>query len=88
MGRERRLAIRRYQLQLYQPDSGGWHTVVTAVTPEALDTSARLLSWQTEKRVRILDPEGQVLREAEPPAPSTVESGAVRERTVSRAVDH
>jgi hypothetical protein len=75
-------------LQLYQPDSGGWHTVVTALTPEALETSARLLSWQTEKRVRILDPDGRMVREAGPSPLSAAGSGAAGERTVSRAGDH
>ena len=55
--------MRRFQVQVFQPDLDGWHTVVTAATPEALETSARLLNWQTGKRVRIVDPDGQVLRE-------------------------
>jgi hypothetical protein len=66
MHRDRRLAIRRFALQLYQPESGGWRTVLTANTLEELETSARVLGWQTGKLLRLLDPEGNVLREIQP----------------------
>lgn len=59
-------SIRRYQLQLLDPNWGGWHTVVTAVSSEALATSARTLNWQTQSPVRIVDPEGHVVRRLDP----------------------
>lgn len=50
--------MRRYQLQLWEPDKGGWRTVLTAASAEALQNSARTLHWQTQKPVRLLGPEG------------------------------
>lgn len=54
-------------MQLYQPERGGWNTVLTANTREALETSARVLSWQTGKPLRLVDPDGAVLEELQPP---------------------
>ena len=50
--------LRRYELQLWEPDKGGWRTVLTASGVEALQRSARTLGWQTQKPVRVLGPEG------------------------------
>jgi len=61
-----RSAIRRYELQVFAPDWGGWHTVVTAADEGTLAVPSRLLSWQTGKRLRIVDPDGRVVREIEP----------------------
>lgn len=68
------IPIRRFELQLLDPDWGGWHTVLTAVSAEALEVSARTLAWQTQSPVRITDPENnEVLRmEWENQAPVTV----------------
>lgn len=65
-----RPAIRRYQLQLFAPDWGGWHTVMTAAEEASLGVPTRLLSWQTGKRLRVVDPDGRVVREIEPGAES------------------
>jgi hypothetical protein len=54
---------------LLDPDWGGWHTVVTAVSAEVLATSARTLNWQTQSPVRIVDPEGMVVQQIESPLP-------------------
>jgi len=51
---------------MFTPDWGGWHTVVTAASEAQLATSARLLGWQTGKRLRLVDPDGRVLREIPP----------------------
>ncbi len=55
--------MRRYELQLWEPDKGGWRTVLTAVDVETLRLSARTLSWQTQKPVRVLGPDGVVLHD-------------------------
>jgi hypothetical protein len=52
-------------LQLLEPDSGGWHTVVTAISAEALKISARTLTWQTRSPVRIVDPDGHEVQRIE-----------------------
>jgi len=54
--------VRRYELQLWEPDKGGWRTVLTAASTEMLERSARTLEWQTRKPVRILGPDGAVPR--------------------------
>ena len=56
--------MRRFELQLWEPDKGGWRTVLTAAGAENLRRSARTLGWQTQKPVRIVGPDGVV-----PPAP-------------------
>ena len=53
--------MRRYELQLWEPDKGGWRTVLTAVDVELLKRSARTLAWQTQKPVRVLGPDGDVM---------------------------
>jgi hypothetical protein len=58
-------AIRRFELQLMDPDWGGWHTVLTAVSDEALMISARTLTWQTRSPVRVVDPEGNEVQRLE-----------------------
>lgn len=57
--------MRRYELQLWEPDKGGWRTVVTAVDAERMKKSARTLFWQTQKPVRILGPDGVLPHETE-----------------------
>ena len=52
--------MRRYELQLWEPDKGGWRTVVTAVDADMMTRSARTLAWQTQKPVRVLGPDGVV----------------------------
>jgi hypothetical protein len=52
--------VRRYELQLWEPDKGGWRTVLTAVDAEMLQRSARTLGWQTQKPIRVLGPDGVV----------------------------
>lgn len=52
--------MRRYELQLWEPDKGGWCTVLTAASAEALQRSARTLAWQTRKPVQVLGPDGAV----------------------------
>ncbi len=52
--------MRRYELQLWEPDKGGWRTVLTAATAGDLDRTARTLRWQTQKPVRLVGPEGIV----------------------------
>ena len=54
--------MRRHELQLWEPDKGGWRTVLTAASAEMLERSARTLEWQTRKPVRILGPDGLVPR--------------------------
>ena len=68
------ITIRRFELQLLDPDWGGWHTVLTAVSGEALEISARTLAWQTRSPVRITDPENNEVQriEWEDDAPVTV----------------
>lgn len=58
--------IRRFELQLLDPDSGGWHTVLTAASAEALGVSARTLVWQTQRPARLVDPEGRVIHVVDP----------------------
>ncbi len=85
----RRPTIRRYELQLYQPDWGGWHLVMTATTAEVLETPLRLLGWQTGKRVRVVDPDGRVVKEvvsAERTQPDAL-SGGPPERTGNDGTD-
>jgi len=50
--------VRRYEVQLWEPDKGGWRTVLTAVDPAMLRISARTLAWQTQKPVRLIGPDG------------------------------
>ena len=57
--------MQRFELQLWEPDKGGWRTVVTAVDAAAMKKSARTLAWQTRQRVRILGPEGVVSHDAD-----------------------
>ena len=54
--------MHRYELQLREPDKGGWRTVLTAASAEMLERSARTLEWQTRKPVRVLGPDGTVPR--------------------------
>ena len=57
--------MRRYELQLWEPDKGGWRTVLTAVDVETMKRSARTLSWQTRKPVRVLGPDGVIADDAD-----------------------
>ena len=57
--------MRRYELQLWEPDKGGWRTVVTAANAELLQRSAHTLEWQTRKPVRVVGPDGVVSRESD-----------------------
>ena len=50
----------RYQLQLWEPDKGGWRTVLTASNLEQLRQPARILHWQTQRTVKFVGPEGTV----------------------------
>jgi hypothetical protein len=52
--------VHRYELQLWEPDKGGWRTVLTAASAESMKRSARTLQWQTRKPVRVVGPEGVV----------------------------
>ena len=52
--------MRRYELQLFEPDKGGWRTVLTATDADALQRSARTLEWQTQKPIRVVGPDGVV----------------------------
>lgn len=56
--------MRRYELQLWEPDKGGWRTVLTAVDVEMMKRSARTLAWQTQKPVRLLGPDGVVAHDS------------------------
>jgi hypothetical protein len=58
------MSLRRYELQLWEPDKGGWRTVLTAATEQGLARSARTLQWQTQKPIRILGPDGAVPHDA------------------------
>lgn len=59
---------------------------MTAAEEKALDTHVRLLNWQTGRPLRIVDPDGRVIRELDPPGPFTPQvSNAPRERTAGRA---
>jgi hypothetical protein len=61
--------------------------VLTAATEEALATPERLLGWQTGRPMRIVDPDGHVVREMDPDQPETPpESNAPRERKVTRGL--
>jgi hypothetical protein len=57
--------VRRYELQLWEPDKGGWRTVLTAVDVEMMKRSARTLAWQTRKPVRVLGPDGVIAEDAD-----------------------
>ena len=57
--------MRRFELQLWEPDKGGWRTVLTAANAEMLKRSARTLQWQTQKPIRVLGPDGVIPHEAE-----------------------
>jgi hypothetical protein len=57
-------SLRRYELQLWEPDKGGWRTVLTAADAASVGRSARTLHWQTQKPVRLLGPDGVVLNAA------------------------
>jgi len=61
-----RPAIRRFELQVFAPDWGGWHTVVTAANEDMLTVPSRLLRWQTGKSLRVVDPDGRIVRELSP----------------------
>ena len=52
--------MRRYELQLWEPDKGGWRTIVTAADVDTMRRSAQTLAWQTQKPVRVLGPDGVV----------------------------
>jgi hypothetical protein len=39
---------------------------MTAAEDASLGVPTRLLSWQTGKRLRVVDPDGRVVREIEP----------------------
>ncbi len=52
--------MRRYELQLWEPDKGGWRTVLTAADADTMLRSARTLHWQTQKPVRLVGPDGVV----------------------------
>jgi hypothetical protein len=54
--------VRRFELQLWEPDKGGWRTVLTAASAEMLERSARTLGWQTRKPIRVMGPDGAVPR--------------------------
>lgn len=58
--------IRRFELQLQDPDWGGWHTVLTAISAEVLLIPGRTLVWQKQRLARIVDPEGGVVRMIDP----------------------
>jgi hypothetical protein len=53
--------LHRYELQLWEPEKGGWRVVVTASDPDRLARTARTLAWQTQKPVRVLGPDGAVM---------------------------
>lgn len=57
--------VRRYELQLWEPEKGGWRTVLTAAEAAMLRRSARTLHWQTQKPVRLVGPDGVVSLDAE-----------------------
>ena len=44
---------------------------MTAAEDAALGVPTRLLSWQTGKRLRIVDPDGRIVREIDPEATET-----------------
>jgi hypothetical protein len=50
---------------LWEPDKGGWRTVLTAVDVEMMKRSARTLAWQTRKPVRVLGPDGVIAEDAD-----------------------
>jgi hypothetical protein len=52
--------VRRFELQLWEPDKGGWRTVLTAADVATMRRSARTLHWQTQKPVRLVGPDGVV----------------------------
>ncbi len=56
--------MRRFELQLWEPDKGGWRTVLTAANEEMLRRSSRTLQWQTRKPIRILGPDGVLSHDA------------------------
>ena len=64
--------MRRYELQLWEPDKGGWRTVVTAVDVDMIRKSAQTLAWQTQKPVRVLGPDGVVAHDADETVATTV----------------
>jgi hypothetical protein len=68
--------MRRYELQIPDPDSGGWHTVVTAASAEALAVSGRTLVWQKQRPARIVDPEGRVVATIDPESASVASATA------------
>jgi hypothetical protein len=41
---------------------------MTAAEDASLGVPTRLLSWQTGKRLRIVDPDGRIVREIDPSA--------------------
>jgi hypothetical protein len=64
--------VRRYELQLWEPDKGGWRTVVTAIDVDMMKLSARTLAWQTQKPVRVLGPDGVVSHDVDEAGATTV----------------
>lgn len=56
--------LHRYELQLWEPDKGGWRVMLTANEPERLVRAAHTLAWQSQKPVRVVDPEGAVVHGA------------------------
>ena len=64
--------MRRFELQLWEPDRGGWRTVVTAAAADMVKRSARTLAWQTQKPVRVLGPDGVVSHDVDEAGAPTV----------------
>ena len=50
---------------------------MTAADEESLGVPTRLLGWQTGKRLRIVDPDGRVVREIAPGTPSKAAESSV-----------
>ena len=69
--------MRRYEVQLWEPDKGGWRTVLTAVDAAMLRISARTLAWQTQKPVRLIGPDGILSHEEDEVVEVAAEPGSV-----------
>jgi hypothetical protein len=50
---------------------------MTAAEDASLGVPTRLLSWQTGKRLRIVDPDGRIVREIDPAAPPRAADASV-----------